>query len=456
MDKNNKAAKIMKHDVPLRLVKVLNIFCLTIPFACCWYGYYAGKIENTFSRHENLLMIGLFMVVYFLFARVYSAFLVSVNRISEMVYSQVLAALITDGISYLVIALLVRGFPNIIPGLMAFAGQIFMSALWCFLAHHWYFRAFPPQKTLIVYDIRDGLESLINQYDLERKFHVCEIVQVKECLEHLDKLDDMETVFLSGIHSHDRNIILKYCIEKNVRVYVIPRVGDVLMSGATQVHLFHLPMLRIGRYEPNPEYLFFKRLFDLVMSVTGIVILSPIMLLTALAIKLYDRGPVFYAQTRLTKDGKEFNVLKFRSMKVNAEQDGVARLSSGDKDPRITPVGRIIRKCRVDELPQLFNVLKGDMTLVGPRPERPSIAAEYEEEMPEFRLRLQAKAGLTGYAQVYGKYNTTPYDKLLMDLMYISHPSLLEDLLIMFATVKILFMPESTEGVEEGQITAKK
>ena len=396
------------------------------------------------------------MVVYFLFARVYSAFLVSVNRISEMVYSQVLAALITDGISYLVIALLVRGFPNIIPGLMAFAGQIFMSALWCFLAHHWYFRAFPPQKTLIVYDIRDGLESLINQYDLERKFHVCEIVQVKECLEHLDKLDDMETVFLSGIHSHDRNIILKYCIEKNVRVYVIPRVGDVLMSGATQVHLFHLPMLRIGRYEPNPEYLFFKRLFDLVMSVTGIVILSPIMLLTALAIKLYDRGPVFYAQTRLTKDGKEFNVLKFRSMKVNAEQDGVARLSSGDKDPRITPVGRIIRKCRVDELPQLFNVLKGDMTLVGPRPERPSIAAEYEEEMPEFRLRLQAKAGLTGYAQVYGKYNTTPYDKLLMDLMYISHPSLLEDLLIMFATVKILFMPESTEGVEEGQITAKK
>lgn len=183
VDKNNKAAKILKHDVPLRLVKVLNIFCLTIPFACCWYGYYAGKIENTFSRRENLLMIGLFMVVYFLFARVYSAFLVSVNRISEMVYSQVLAALITDGISYLVIALLVRGSPNIIPGIMAFAGQIFMSALWCFLAHHWYFRAFPPQKTLIVYDIRDGLESLINQYDLERKFHVCEIVQVKECLD---------------------------------------------------------------------------------------------------------------------------------------------------------------------------------------------------------------------------------------------------------------------------------
>lgn len=147
-------------------------------------------------------------------------------------------------------------------------------------------------------------------------------------------------------------------------------------------------------------------------------------------------------------------MLKFRSMKVNAEKDGVARLSSGENDPRITPVGRVIRKCRIDELPQLFNILKGDMTIVGPRPERPAIAAEYEKVMPEFRLRLQAKAGLTGYAQVYGKYNTTPYDKLLMDLIYISRPSLLEDMMIMFATVKILFMPESTEGIEEGQITA--
>lgn len=281
-----------------------------------------------------------------------------------------------------------------------------------------------------------------------------EIIQVKECLENLKKLNEVDTVFLSGIHSHDRNIILKYCIEHNVRVYVVPRVGDVLMSGAQQVHLFHLPMLRVGRYEPTPEYLFVKRLIDLMMAGVATVILSPIMVITAIAIKAYDKGPVFYKQTRLTKDGKEFGVLKFRSMKVNAEKDGVARLSSGENDPRITPVGRIIRKCRIDELPQLLNILKGDMTIVGPRPERPSIAADYEKVMPEFHLRLQAKAGLTGYAQVYGKYNTTPYDKLLMDLMYISHPSLLEDLMIMFATVKILFMPESTEGVEEGQVNA--
>lgn len=141
---------------------------------------------------------------------------------------------------------------------------------------------------------------------------------------------------------------------------------------------------------------------------------------------------------------------------MDAEKDGVARLSTGEKDDRITRVGRFIRACRMDELPQLFNILRGDMSIVGPRPERPEIAEQYEKELPEFRLRLQCKCGLTGLAQYAGKYNSTPYDKLLMDLMYIAKPSLAEDFRICLATVKILFMKESTEGVEEGSMTAMK
>lgn len=237
-------------------------------------------------------------------------------------------------------------------------------------------------------------------------------------------------------------------------MYVIPRVGDVIMSGARKMHMFHLPMLRVGRYNPNPEFLFIKRLFDIILSLIAIIILSPIMIVVAFLIKVTDKGPVLYKQCRLTKNGKQFMVLKFRSMRVDAEKDGVARLSSGDKDDRITPIGKFIRKVRFDELPQLFNILFGDMSIVGPRPERPEIAAQYEKELPEFNLRLQAKAGLTGYAQVYGKYNTTPYDKLQMDLMYIASPSIIEDIKIMLATVKILFMPESTEGIAEGATTA--
>ena len=172
------------------------------------------------------------------------------------------------------------------------------------------------------------------------------------------------------------------------------------------------------------------------------------MLFTALAVKLYDGGPVFYKQTRLTKDRKLFQIYKFRSMRVDAEKDGVARLSTGENDPRITPVGRLIRACRLDELPQLINILKGDMTIVGPRPERPEIAAEYEKQLPEFALRLQVKAGLTGYAQVYGKYNSSPYEKLEFDLMYINEMNFLVDLELMFNTFRIMFSKESTEGFE--------
>ena len=213
--------------------------------------------------------------------------------------------------------------------------------------------------------------------------------------------------------------------------------------------------LLTARFPTNPEYVCIKRLFDIVVSGIALLVLSPIMIVVAIAIKAYDGGPVFYKQCRLTKDGKTFMVHKFRSMKVDAEKDGVARLSTGNKDDRVTPVGRFIRKVRIDELPQLLDILRGDMSIVGPRPERPEIAAQYEKELPEFALRLQAKAGLTGYAQVYGKYNTTPYDKLQMDLMYSAHPSIVEDLSIIFATIKILFIPESTDGVEEGKTTAE-
>ena len=286
------------------------------------------------------------------------------------------------------------------------------------------------------------------------RLHVMENADVQTALqENLEIRNGNEVVFLCGIHSHERNIILKRCIAQGVQVYLIPRIGDVLMSGAERMHMFHLPMLRVGRYNPNPEYVFIKRAFDILVSALALVVLSPIMVIVALVIRS-DGGPALYKQCRLTKDGKKFNVLKFRSMRVDAEKDGVARLSTGDKDDRITPVGHFIRKCRLDELPQLINILRGDMSIVGPRPERPEIAAQYEEELPEFALRLQAKAGLTGYAQVYGKYNTTPYDKLQMDLMYIANPSLVEDIKIIFATVKILFESESTEGVEVGRTTA--
>ena len=443
-----------KHDLILRIIKIMDAVLMTVPFALCWYLYYAKHIASPFYAKGDYLVVALFFVLFVIFGRVYDAFLMSMQRISEIVYAQFLAAAVSDFIMYIVIWLLSKHLPNILPGVAALIGQVVLAAVWAYNAHHAYFKIFPPQATAVIYDTRQGMEKLIGKYGLNTKYKVVLTATADECIANLAMLDGVSTVFMSGIHSHDRNVILKYCVENNIGIFVIPRIGDTIMSGAYPMHMFHLPMLKVGRYHPQPEYLFIKRLLDIVISAVALVVLSPIFLVTAIAIKATDHGPVFYKQIRLTKDGKEFGILKFRSMRVDAEKDGVARLSSGDHDDRITPVGKVIRACRMDELPQLLNILRGELSIVGPRPERPEIAAQYCEEMPEFSLRLQAKAGLTGYAQIYGKYNTTPYDKLVMDLMYIAHPSIVEDLKIMFATVKILFMPESTEGVSEGQTTA--
>lgn len=443
-----------KHDLILRIIKIMDAVLVTVPFALCWYLYYAKHIASPFYAKGDYLVVALFFVLFIIFGRVYDAFLMSMQRISEIVYAQFLAVAVSDFIMYIVIWLLSKHLPNILPGVAALVGQVILAAVWAYNAHHAYFKIFPPQATAVIYDTRQGTEKLIGKYGLDSKYKVVLTATADECIANLAMLDGVSTVFMSGIHSHDRNVILKYCVENNIGTFVIPRIGDTIMSGAYPMHMFHLPMLKVGRYHPQPEYLFIKRLLDIVISAAALVILSPIFLITAIAIKATDHGPVFYKQIRLTKDGKEFGILKFRSMRVDAEKDGVARLSSGDHDDRITPVGKVIRACCIDELPQLVNILKGELSIVGPRPERPEIAAQYCEEMPEFSLRLQAKAGLTGYAQIYGKYNTTPYDKLVMDLMYIAHPSIVEDLKIMFATVKILFMPESTEGISEGQTTA--
>lgn len=446
----------MFDELALRLVKLFNAFAMAFPFAMCWKLIYVAKTDLELHTLSGVLIVSIFLFIYVTYGRIYDAFLVSMNRISEMIYSQMLAVLISDGMMYVIIGLLMRSMPAMWTFLLVWLVQGIISTIWCVLAHRYYYLTHKPRKTVVVYDLQRGIDDLIDAYGLKKKFDVQNSVNAEDCIKNgLAVLEGAETVFICGVRSHDRNIILKYCVEKGIDVYVLPRIGDVLMSGAKQMHMFHLPMLKVRRYHPTPEYLLVKRVFDIVSSGIVLIIASPIMLIIAIAIKVSDGGPILYKQCRLTKDGKTFEVLKFRSMRVDAERDGVARLSTGDKDDRITPVGHFIRKVRIDELPQLINILKGDMSVVGPRPERPEIAEQYMEELPEFALRLQAKAGLTGYAQVYGKYNTTPYDKLQMDLMYISKPSFMEDLKIIFATIKILFIPESTEGVAEGEKIAR-
>ena len=296
-----------------------------------------------------------------------------------------------------------------------------------------------------------GINRITKRFEV-RKTVNCDETSLEELFAMTDHID---AIFLCGVPSDYRNEVVKFCMANGKVAYIKPKISDTIIRGGRTIQLLNVPVYRCRRSDQSLLYLFLKRAADIVLSLIALVISSPFMLATAIAIKAYDGGDIFYKQVRLTTNGKKFELIKFRSMIQNAEKDGVARLAS-EGDSRITPVGHFIRKTRLDELPQLINILKGDMSFVGPRPERPEIAAQYEEERPEFALRLQVKAGLTGYAQVYGKYNTPPYDKVQMDLMYIANQSLLEDLRLMLMTFKILFVPSSTEGVGEEQTTAQR
>ena len=446
----------MIKKIQQELLNGLDVLLVTGAFWLCWQHFYQNRIDHPFYYLGNLIMVFLFGLFYYSISHLYNGYSVPISRIYELVYSQTLAACLSDGLLYLMILLINRHYITFLPFLPTLVLQFFLIVGWTVAAHQWYFHQFPPKKTVVILGQGQNVDALVKQYGMDVHFDVQSVVPVEECLKDLPgTIGQAEGVFCCGLHSHNRNLVTKYCVAHKISTYVIPRIGDVIMDSARKVHLFHLPMMAVQRYNPSPEYLILKRAYDIALSLVALVLFAPIMAVVAAAIKATDGGDIFYRQARLTKDGKVFQVLKFRSMRMDAEKDGVARLSTGENDPRVTKVGRFIRAVRFDELPQLLNILKGDMAIVGPRPERPAISAQYAQAMPEWNLRLQAKCGLTGYAQVYGQYNTTPYDKLLLDLMYIAKPSLFEDFKIIFATVKILFMKESTAGVAEGQVTAE-
>lgn len=436
--------------IPFAVVKMVNIVLLMIPFLICWTLYYEPRTTTVGSKQVSVLVMIIFFLICYYFGQRLDCFRVSILQIRDVIFGEVLATMITDIIMYILIWMLSIHLPNLIPGLITWGGQCVIGVIWAYVMHQSYFSTHPPLRTIVIYDERMGMENLIHTYGLEKRFNIKTVYPVEGIMDKLEVMEEFDAAFLCGIHSRERNIILKHCISHKIKLFMIPRIADVMMRGSEQIHMLYLPILKTQRYKPSIEYQIIKRTMDIVVSGIATIVLSPLFLITAIAVKS-DGGPAFYKQKRLTKDGKVFEILKFRSMRVDAEKYSGAVLSAGENDPRITKVGRIIRACRLDELPQLLNILKGDMSLVGPRPERPELQKEIEKEVPEFGLRLQAKAGLTGYAQVYGKYNTTFYDKLLMDLMYISKPSILEDFTIMLATVKILTSKESTEGVGEGK-----
>lgn len=447
-----------KYEQYKRLIKFLAGFIIfgieTSLYWLVWVRYYNDYIELPFFRRGNWLMAAFYGILLLFFGSVYGGFKLGYLKKIDAIYSLILSLSCTNCLVYLQIALLDRHFVNAWPLVIMTVLQVLAIVLWISLFYWFYATMFPPRRILLVYGERPVFGLMEKISTRQDKYNICETINISAGLDTIyKKIAEYDGVIIGDIPSQIRNQLLKSCFEKGVRTYTLPKISDIIIRGADDIHLFDSPLLLARNNGFSFEQKVIKRAMDILFSLIGIIVTSPLMLITAAAVKLYDGENVIHKQVRLTQNGNEFEVYKFRSMIKDAEKDGVARLYA-EGDVRVTPVGKVIRKTRLDELPQLFNILKGEMSLVGPRPERPQIAEEYREYMPEFDYRLKVKGGLTGYAQIYGKYNTTPYDKLKLDLMYIENYSVWLDLKLIVMTIKILFMKESTEGVAEGQITA--
>lgn len=436
-----------------RIIKFLSSAVIVVLeasiYGAVWIGYYNRIMEFPFWRRGNWLMIAVYAILLIFFEQTYGGFKVGFYKKWNVIYSQILSLTIVNIITYLQIALMDKKFHS--PSIMGciFLAEVLVAVIWAFAFQFIYSRLFPQRQMLLVYGERPIFHLMQKISTREDKYQICNIIHYEEGIEAIMELSgNYDAVIIGDIPAHERNQLLKKCFGLGIRTYTVPKISDIINRSSDDLNLFDTPLLLSRNEGLKIEQLFCKRLVDLVFSIAGLIVTAPFFVIIAAMIKATDRGPVFYKQLRLTKDGKEFMIYKFRTMIQNAEKDGHARLAA-EGDDRILPVGKFLRATRLDELPQLINILKGEMSVVGPRPERPELAAEIEEELPEFRYRLKVKAGLTGYAQIYGKYNTTAYDKLKLDLTYIRNYSFFLDLKLMIMTPKIMLMKESTEGIME-------
>lgn len=434
---------------------LMMIIVEAVAFGVIWYTQYMPMLERQYYRRGNWAVIGFYVLILFFFTNTFGGYKIGYMRIQDIILSNVLAIFCGTIVAYFEICLVANDYLPITPLVTAGVVEIVFVVPWTFIVRKLYAHVYPPRQMLVIYgqyspyDLMEKINSRKDKYD------ICASISCYEDEKDLyAMIDKYSAVVLADLPAVKRNEIMKYCYRNSIRTYVTPKISDIIFRGADDIHLFDTPLLLSRNYGLSIDQRFYKRIMDIVLALIGLVIAAPFMLIIAIAIKLCDGGPIFYSQDRLTRDGKEFKMYKFRSMYMDSEDKGARLAAKGDD--RITPVGKIIRNIHFDELPQIFNILNGDMSIVGPRPERKVIAEQYMEEIPEFDLRLKVKAGLTGYAQVFGKYNTTPYDKLKLDLTYIENYSIWLDIKILFLTFKILFVKENTEGVDATQQTALK
>ncbi len=431
---------------------LLEVLILTVVYYVVWKE---GYEFSYFEYKGKYVLMGVYAVLLYAFFQNSECTMFGQLHRMDLIIGQIISLLIVNFVTYFQLSLIANAMLDPSPILLLTGIEIVLAVLLILVYTRVYHRLYAPHDMLLIYGHKRGVGLKIKMDSRKDKYNIRKLISVEEGYDAIiQEIPRHDAVILNDVPAQMRNDILKFCYRYRVRTYVAPKLTDIMVRGAKNITLFDTPLMLVKGTGLTPAQRVVKRTMDVVLCSVAMLVAAPVMAVVAVAIKLEDGGPVFFRQKRMTRGGREFEILKFRSMIVDAEKYAGAVLATDD-DPRITKVGKLIRATRLDEIPQILNILKGDMSIVGPRPERKVLADEICKEIPEFAYRLKVRGGLTGYAQIYGKYNTSAYDKLRLDLMYIENYSLLQDIKLIILTLRIIFSKDSTEGIDKAQENQK-
>lgn len=441
-----------RHEDLKYIIRMLEglaeILLLTLIYYLVWKFNYRDLGMNPYYGNGKFLLAGVYLLLLFVIFQLCDSFKFGHLKLMDVLTSQGIAVVIVNVLTYFQLCLIINRIVTPLPLIGLTLVDFVIAAIMVYFYTAIYHKFYVPRDMVLVYGNDNAVSLKLKMDTRSDKYNVSTLINVEQGLEKIkEEIDTHDAVIINDVPAQIRNDILKYCYGKKKRTYLVPKITDIISRGAEEITLFDTPLLLVRGRGLTFSQRAIKRLVDIVLCLIAMIPGSVIMLIVAIAIKLEDGGPVFFKQKRVTLDGDEFDILKFRSMIVDAEKEGISIPAVG-KDPRITKVGNIIRATRVDELPQILNILKGEMSIVGPRPERIEHVEKYSKDIPEFVYRNKVKGGLTGYAQIYGKYNTSAYDKVRLDLIYIENYSLLLDIKLIFLTLQIMLKKESTEGFD--------
>lgn len=428
----------------------LEIAVFTFIYYFFWKEFYKNNYLPSYSGSGKYVLLGVYAAIIFVILYLCEAFKYGHYKFTDVAVSQGIGLFIADIITYFQLCLIANRMINPFPMVLVFLCSVAVGIFNVYCFTRMYHAFYVPHDILLIYGSDRALDLKFKMDQRMDKYTITEVISVyRDRAEIVDAIGRHDAVLINDVVGGKRNDILKYCYINSVRTYVVPKVSDLILEGAEDINLFDTPLKLVkGRGLSLPQR-FVKRTMDIVLCLIALIPAAPLMVFIALAIKIEDHGPIFYKQKRVTRDGKVFDILKFRSMIVDAEKGGYdLSMRANGRDPRITKAGAFIRALRVDELPQILNILRGDMSIVGPRPERVENVEAYAKEIPEWHMREKVKGGLTGYAQIFGRYNTSPLDKTKLDILYVENYSILLDIKLIFLTVRILFSKESTEGFD--------